>query len=330
MILIKLQEEKDEPPTPNTNTQPMVKKTRDHGHVDPKAKKRTPLRRMTSQANTRQRRGINPKAVAKAEKRVGGLKAERRLTSVKVMTEETAQGAKIEMTKRKKRSLKMITVKREIRARSPIKSIMMTAKEEMTRKSGQSHKARKMLKMVADPVAETGTGVDLQSRERRKTGEIRAGRGSETVAGVGKGGTTAKGKIKGEGRPGIRTIEQEVQTETRLETHTEAGDPEARATRETTAKIGRLIERTETEKLQTKGGGATAAARAVIGTGKGRVIKAPIPNRAELIVIPKTDEALPNRDQIVQKAKTETTARRINPAQARALTATDILKIVEF
>lgn len=329
MTLLKLQEEKDEPPTPNMNTQLRVKKTRDLGHVDPKAKKRTQLRRMTSQANTRQRRRINPKAAAKAEKRVGGLKAERRPTSVKVMTEETAQGAKTEMTKRKKRSQKLITVKIEIRARSPIKSIMMTAKEEMTRKSGQSHKARKILKMDADPVAETGTGVDLQSRKRRKKGEIKAGREAESVAGVGKGGTTAKGRIRGEERPGIRNIEQEVQTETRLETRTEAGDPEARATRETTAKIGRLIEGTETEKLQTKEGGA-AAARAVIGTGKGRVIKAPIPNGAELIVIPKTDEALPNQDQIVQKAKTETTARGINPAPAPALTATDILKIVEF
>lgn len=97
MRLLKLQEEKDGPLTQSANTQLRVKKTRKLGHIDPKAKKRRMMRKMRILANTRQRNGINPKAAVKAEKRVGGLKAERRVTSTKVMTEEVAQRAKTKM-----------------------------------------------------------------------------------------------------------------------------------------------------------------------------------------------------------------------------------------
>ena len=97
MRLLKLQEEKDGPLTQSANTQLRVKKTRKLGHIDPKAKKRTMMTRMRIIANTRQRNGINPKAAVKAGKRVGGLKAERRVISTKVMTEEVAQGAKTKM-----------------------------------------------------------------------------------------------------------------------------------------------------------------------------------------------------------------------------------------
>lgn len=324
----KVQEERDGPLTQSTNTPLRVKKTRKLGHVDPKAMKRRKLRRMISKASTRQRRGINLKAAAKAEKRVGGQKAERRLTSTKVMTEEAAQGAKTEMLKRKKRSQKLITVKIEIRVMSLIKSIKRTPEEKMVRKLGQSHKARKeRQKMDTDLVAEIGIGIDLQFQKKKKTNEKKAERGAGNVAGVGKGDQTAKGRIRSEEHPEIRNVEQEVQTETSLETRTEAGDPGARVIRETTAKIGHLIERTETEKLQTKEEDIAAALR-VIETREGRVKKAQIPNGAEQIVTPnpKTEKVLSNQDQIVRKAKTDTTARGINPALGQALTATDILK----
>lgn len=296
-----LQEERDGPPTQSANTQLRVKKTRKLGHVDPKAKKRTLLRRMISKANTRQRRGINLKAAAKAEKRVGGQEVERRLRSTKVMTEEVAQGAKTEMLRRKKRSQKLITIKIEIRVRSRIESIKRTAKEEMVRKLGQSRKARKeQQKMDTDLVAETGIVEDLQDQKKEKKNEKKAGRGAENVAGVGKGDTTAKGRIRGEEHPGIGNIEQEVQTETSRETRTEAGDPEARAIGETTAKIDHLIERTKTETLQTKEDDIATVLR-VTETRKGGAKKAQIPNGTERIVPPnpKTGGPPSNQDQIV-------------------------------
>lgn len=97
MRVLKPQEKRDGSLTQSTNTQLRVKKTRKLGHIDPKAKKRTMMRRMRIIANTRQRNGINLKAAVKAEKRVGGLKAKRRVTSTKVMTEEVAQGAKTKL-----------------------------------------------------------------------------------------------------------------------------------------------------------------------------------------------------------------------------------------
>lgn len=332
MRLLKLQEERDGPPTQRMNTQLRVKKTR-NGHIDPRAKRRTLLRRMRSKANTRRRKGINPKAAVKAEKRVGGQKAERRVTNTKVMTEEVAQGAKTEMLTRKKRSPNLITIRIGIRVTSPIKKLKRIPKEEMVRELGRSHKARKdrLRKTGTDLVAGTGIGVDVQHQKTKKTNGKKTERGAENVAGVRKDDTTAKGRIRSEERPGIRNVEQELQTEISLETRTEAGAPEARAIRETTARIGPLTEGTKTETPPTKGEDAAAAAAAliVIETRKGRVTRAQIPNGAEQTAPPnpKTAEARLNQDQIVQKAKTDMTARGINRALAQALTATEPVMI---
>lgn len=175
--------------------------------------------------------------------------------------------------------------------------------------------------------AGTGTGVDLKYQKTRKKNETKTEREAENAAGVRKGDTTVRGRIRGEEHPGIRNVEQEVQTETSPETRTEAGAPEARVARETTAKIVPLIERTKTEKPPTKREDIAAALRA-IEMREGRGKRAQIPDGVERIEPPdpKTDEAQPNQDQIAQKAKTETTARGINRALAQALTATDILK----
>ena len=142
-ILLNPQEEKDRPPTQSMNKQLMVKKTRKADHIDPKVKKRTLLRRTRSKANTRQRKEINLKVAAKAEKIGEGQKAGRRVTSTEVTTEEAARGVKTEMLARKKRSQKLITIKIKIRVTSQIKSIKRTPKEEMVRELEQSHKARK-------------------------------------------------------------------------------------------------------------------------------------------------------------------------------------------
>lgn len=143
MRLLKLPDEREGPPTQSMNTQLREKKTRNLAHIGQRAKKRTLLRRMRSKVSTRQRRVINLQVAAKAEKRVGGQKAEKSLISIKAMTEEVAQRAKIEMIKGKKRSQKMITAKIETRVTSLIKSKKRTPKEEMVRKLGQSRKARK-------------------------------------------------------------------------------------------------------------------------------------------------------------------------------------------
>lgn len=302
-----LQDERDGLPTPSPNTQLTEKKTRKH----PKAKMRTPLRRVISRANTRQRRGTNLKAAAKAEKRVGGQRAERKITSIKAMTEEVAQEAKSEMLKRKKGGQKLITVKTGI-------SIKRTPK---VRKLRQSHKARKgQRKMGADLAAETGIGVDLQDPKNEKRNEKKAGRGAEIGAGVGIGDT------RGGEPPGIRSVEQEARTGA----GTEAGGPEARAARESAVKIGRLIERTETERLQAKEDD-TATAPTATETREDGATKAQILKGAEREVPPdpKTGGVQTKQDQIVQKAKTERAARKRNPAPAPApalapaLTATD-------
>lgn len=290
------------------------------------------MRRMRSQANTRQRKGINLRAAAKAEKRVGGQKAERRVTSTRVMTEEVAQGAKTEMLIRKKRSQSLIRVKIEIRAMSLIKNIERTPKDGTVRELGRSQKARKerRQKTGTDLVAGAGIRADVQHQKIRRKSEIKTERGRGNAAGVRKDDTTVTGIIGSEEHPGIRNIEQEAQTETSLETLTEAGAPEARVIRETTVKIGHLIEGTKTEKLPIKGEDVAAAAAPpaplrVIETRKGRVKRAQIPNGAERKVPPnpKTEEVRPKQDQIVQKAKTEVTARGINRALAQALTATE-------
>lgn len=325
--LLKLQEESGGPPTQSMTTPLRVKKTRKLGHIDPKAKKRMLLRRMRSKANTRQRKGTSLKAAVRAETRVGGQKAERRATSIKVTTEEVAQGAKTEMLVRKKGSPNLITVKIEIRVMSLIKS--RTPKEEMVRERGRGQRARKdrQQKMGTDLEAGTGTGADVKRQKTKKKNEKRTKRGAESVAGVTIDDTTAKGKIRGEDHPEIRNVEQEVQTETSRETRKEAGGPGARVIGETTAKIGHLIGRTRTETLPTKGEDIAAALR-VIEMRKGRVRRAQIPN-GEQGANPKTEEAQPSQDQIVQKAKTEMTARGINraQAQAQALTATEPVTI---
>lgn len=207
---------------------------------------------------------------------------------------------------------------------SRIKSIKRIPKEEMVRELEQSHKVRKgqQQKMGTDQAAGTGIRADVQCQKTKKKNEKRTERGAENVLGVKTDDTTVKGRIRSEGHPGIRNSEQEVQKEISRETPTEAGAPEARAIRETTAKIGHLIERTKTENLATKGEDVAAVLRA-IETREGRVKRAQMANGEKQIVAPdpKTEEARPNQDQIVQRAETETTARGINRAQA--LTATE-------
>uniref|UniRef100_A0A3Q3MPD1 peptidylprolyl isomerase n=1 Tax=Labrus bergylta TaxID=56723 RepID=A0A3Q3MPD1_9LABR len=130
---------------------------------------------------------------------------------------------------------------------------------------------------------------------------------------------------KKQGSSRIKNGGQEVQIETSLETRTEADAPEARATRETTAKSARLIERTETERPR-PGGEDIAAAPAVKEMRKGRAERAQTPKEAKQTV-PQNRErggARPSPDLIVHEAKTtETTARGRNRAQAQALTVTD-------
>lgn len=123
---IKGKGERDGPLTLNMITQLRGKKTRNLAPVDPEAKRRK------RKANTSQRSAINPKAEKKAETS---------LTSIKVMDEEVAQGAKPKMTKKMKR-LRPTTAKSE-KAMTLIKSIERKPKEETGRKAGQSPKARK-------------------------------------------------------------------------------------------------------------------------------------------------------------------------------------------
>lgn len=295
--LLNPQEESDGPPTPSTNTHLRVKKTRKVGHIDPKAKTRIPLRKMRSiAANTRKRKEINLKVAAKAEKRAGGQKAERRVTSTRVMTEEVAHGAKTEMLTRKTRSQNLITIKIGIRVMSPIRSIKRIPKEETARELGQSHKARKdrLQKMGTDPIAGIGTGAELQRQKTKKKKERKTERGAEIVAGVRTDDTTVKGRIRREKHPEIRNTEQEVQTEISPETPTGAGAPEARVIRGTTAKIGPLTEGTKTENLPTEGGDGAAAALGATGTTKGKRVQIPNAEKQTVPPDPKTEGAQPN------------------------------------
>ncbi|KAK5860974.1 hypothetical protein PBY51_022407 [Eleginops maclovinus] len=174
--------------------------------------------------------------------------------------------------------------------------------------------------MNIDPVAETGTGAHLLCQKTKKKNEIKTETGAESVAGVRRGGTTARGRIRNEEHPGIRNIGREVQTEISRETPTEAGAREARViTKETTAEIGRLIERT---KSPTDRGEDVAAAQTVIEMRRGSVGRVKIPN-AEKERVPPELETGEARDQIVQRAETDTTARGINRALAQALTVTE-------
>lgn len=169
--------------------------------------------------------------------------------------------------------------------------------------------------MGTDQIA--GTGIDKTGTKRKDEKKTEIGSG-DTV-GVQNDDTTVKGRIRGEGHPRTKVMRQGVQIETRLESRTEAGAPEARVTG-TIARIDHLIEKTKTENPGTERvprAGMTAVLRA-IEKEKGD-IGAPVPSGDEQVVPPdpKTEEAL---EQIVQKTKKETTARGMNPAPAPALT----------
>lgn len=184
--------------------------------------------------------------------------------------------------------------------------------------------------MAIDAAAGRWIGTDLQNQKRKRRNERKVKRRPESVAGVRNDDGTVKRKIRNVEHPGIRNVEQEVQTETSLETRTEAaGAPGAGALRETTAGIEPLIERTKTETLPPKGEEVAAALRATE-TREETAEKAQILNGGERRVPPdpKTEKARPNRDQKVQKAKTGMRARGRNQAlaPAQALTATNILK----
>lgn len=132
---LKVKGERDGPLTQSRITQLRGKKTRNLAPVDLEAKKRT------RKANTRQRREINPKAAAKAEKKAGDQKAETSLTSIKVMVEEVTQGAKTKVTKEKK-NRKLTAAKMESKAMILMISMERKATEKVGRKVGQSPKAR--------------------------------------------------------------------------------------------------------------------------------------------------------------------------------------------
>lgn len=322
--LPKLREERGDPQARSMKKQLRIKKTRKLGHIDPRAETTMPQRRMRSTANTRQRNEINLKVPVKAGKKVEDQKAEIKIISTKVTTGKVGQKAKTVVFLRKKRNQNPIIVKIEINVKGLRKSVTRTQRE-MVRGLGQSQKVKKeqLQKMDADQVAETGTEEQLQHRKTKKKNERKTRRGAGSVAGARKDGATATGRVRGGGRPGIRNIEQEVQTEVRPETRTEAGAPEARVTKETTAKSDHLIERKKTEKPAAKGEDVVAVL-IVTEMRRERVRGAQIP-KEELIVPlnPKTEEVQPDQDQIVQKAKTKTIARGINRALAPALTATE-------
>lgn len=125
------------------------------------------------------------------------------------------------------------------------------------------------------------------------------------------------GRIRDVEVPGIRNIERGVLTETRRESHREAGGPGVGAVKGTTAKIARLIE--GTEKPQTKEDGE-AEAQTATRTREEGATEAQTPEEAEGTARPETD-GVP-QDQTVQKAKK---ARGRDQAPAR--TVTDILKL---
>lgn len=272
-------------------------------------------------ANTRQGKGRNLKVAVKAEKRVEGQKAERRVTSTKLMTGKGVQRAKTETLIRKRRSPNLSTTRIKVKVTSLTKSIKRTQKEEMLRDPDQKARKEQPQKMGADQAADTGIEVETRPPRTKKKNETETERGAESVAGVRRGGVTVKGRIRGGEHPGIRNIEQEVQTEIKLETRTEVGALEVRATRETTAKTGHRIEETKTEELPTKED--VAAAQTVTETRKGRIRGVPTPKEERRVPpSPKPERARPSQDQIARKAKTETTARKINRVPAPALTAT--------
>lgn len=304
--LLKPQEERGDPQAQSMKNL-RIKKRKKVGHTDPRAETTMPQRRMRSTASTRRRNEINLKVLVKAEDQ----KAETKVISTKVTTGEVGQQAKTVAFTRKTRSQNPIIVKIEIKAKTLRKSITRTQRE-MARGQSQKVKKDQLRKMDADQAAETGTGKKNEKKTRR---------GAESVVGARKNGATATGRVRGVDHPGIRNIEQEVQTEVRPETRTEADAPEARVTKETTAEIDRLIERKKTEKPAAKGEDV-AAVLIVTGMREGRVRGAQIPNE-ELIVTrdPKTEEVQPDQDQIVQKAKRKTMIRGIN--RAPALTATE-------
>lgn len=260
-------------------------------------------------ANTRQRKEINLKAAVKAEKRVEGPKAERSATSTKAMRGEAAQGAKTKTLTRKRESQNLITAKIEIRATNLTKSIKRTQKEVMVTEQGQHQKARReqLIKMGTDQVADTGIEAKLQYRKTKKKNEEKTDRGAGSVAGVRRDVVTVTGIIRDEEHPGIRNVEQEVQTETRLETHTEAGAPEVRVIREATARIDHLIEKTKIGQLPTKD--VVATVLKVTETRKGNARRAQIPKDVQRVPPGLKSEAQPDQDQIVRKAKTGMTAR---------------------
>lgn len=323
------EEEREEYQKPSMNTHLRVKKTRDVGPTDPKAKKRTHQRRKRNTAKTRQIKEPNLTAAVKAEKRVDP-KAGRGIRNTKIATEEGAPEAKTEkITKRKQKSPNLIKVRKEISVLSLIKNIEKMQKEEMVRESGQSHEARKDRppKMGTDQIVEAGIRVDLQCQKTRRKSRKKTERGTGSAVGVQRDGTMVKGRIRGEGPPGTR-IEQGARTETGPETLTGAGAPGARVTTETIAKSGRLIERIKTENLPTAGDprADAAAAQTVAKRRKGGAERAPIPRREEQIVggeslLPNPGTAGEAREQIaVQKAETETSSRGIDQAPAPALT----------
>lgn len=130
--MLKVKGERDTLLTQIRITRLRGKKTRNLAPADPEAKKRR-------KTNTSQRRAINLKAAAKAEKKAGGLKAETSRTSI----EEVAPGARTRTT-REKKSLILITAN--------IKTKAMTVRKSPERR----------------PRVETGREVGLRPKTRRE------------------------------------------------------------------------------------------------------------------------------------------------------------------
>lgn len=295
MKKLTLQNEREGHPTQKMNTWPRAKRKRKLGLTGLKAKRAVLQRRMSITASTKQRKKKSLAVAVEAEKRVEGQKAERRPISIKVVTEEGAQGAKKDIKKKKIR--RQIRIKIKLKTRNLIRSIKKRVKKRIRRKQRQNQQARK------DPAAETETKVKMKKQIRK---------GPEKEVGV------RRGRNGEEEHPGRRTGGPEVQTGVRPET--EAGAQEAEAVGETAAEKDLLKEMTEAGTLPTAGGdiaaaGAAAAAPTVIEQKKGRAEKVLILQKERN---PETREA-----RIVQKAEIEKIARKVGQALVPAPTATD-------
>lgn len=257
MKKLKLQGEREGPPTYKKNTRMRVKKTR-VGLTDLKARKTSGEKRLRSTANTKPRKQKSLAVAVKAEKRVDGPKAKRRTASIKGTTEEVGQGAKTKMFIRKRRGQNKVRVKIDIRVMNPIKRILKNRKGKLRREQLKLLGSRRSLEAKSDHQRRMSAGTGIEKKRIKKKNEKKTE--AEEEAGVKKGDTTATGRAGEEEHPGIKIGDREVETGARLGTRTEAGALETEVTGEIAARTGPPIEKIRAETLPTKGDVDEAAA----------------------------------------------------------------------